>query len=129
MVTVLQAYDQVSDADAVVTARMDRRWQLVLGCLETPEAPVLPGRVGEIPRADDRARSGSETPRSHGGLGESDRPVRLAGAAGGAGFLAAGGPGRVEDTWNLLGRALRTVVTCAAKTLQIPREAVLQAPA
>jgi hypothetical protein len=35
------------------------------------------------------------------------------------------GRGRVEDTWDLLGRALRTVVTCAAKTLQIPREAVL----
>jgi hypothetical protein len=29
---LLQAYDQVGDADAVVTAQMDRRWQLVLGC-------------------------------------------------------------------------------------------------
>src|SRR5687767_16037846 len=38
MVTVLQAYDQVSDADAVIAARMDRRWQLVLGSLETTEA-------------------------------------------------------------------------------------------
>lgn len=34
------------------------------------------------------------------------------------------GRGRVEDTWNLLGRALRTVVTCAATTLKIPREQV-----
>src|SRR5579872_715113 len=30
MVTLLQAYDQVGDADAVVTACMDKRWQLVL---------------------------------------------------------------------------------------------------
>jgi len=35
------------------------------------------------------------------------------------------GRGRVEDTWNLLGRALRTVVTCAATTLKSPREQVL----
>jgi hypothetical protein len=33
MVTLLQAYDQVGDADAVVTAQMDKRWQLVLDCL------------------------------------------------------------------------------------------------
>ena len=39
MVTLLQAYDQVGDADAVVTARMDRRWQLVLGTLGQTTAP------------------------------------------------------------------------------------------
>src|SRR5262252_3409466 len=38
-VTLLQAYDQLSDADAVVTAEMDRRWQLVLGCLGRKKAP------------------------------------------------------------------------------------------
>jgi len=36
------------------------------------------------------------------------------------------GAGRVEDTWNLLGRALRTVATCAAKTLKMSREQVLR---
>ena len=36
------------------------------------------------------------------------------------------GAGRVEDTWNLIGRALRTVATCAAKTLKIPRDQVLR---
>jgi hypothetical protein len=36
------------------------------------------------------------------------------------------GAGRVEDTWNLLGRALGAVVTCAAATLRIPRAEVLQ---
>src|SRR6476619_4096718 len=34
------------------------------------------------------------------------------------------GAGRVEDTWNLIGRALRTVATCAAKTLKISRDQV-----
>ena len=36
------------------------------------------------------------------------------------------GAGRVEDTWNLLGRALGAGVTCAAATLKIPRTQVLQ---
>jgi hypothetical protein len=36
------------------------------------------------------------------------------------------GAGRVEDTWNLIGRALRTVATCAAKTLQMSRDQVLR---
>ena len=36
------------------------------------------------------------------------------------------GAGRVEDTWNLIGRAHSTVVDCAAAALSIPREKVLK---
>jgi len=36
------------------------------------------------------------------------------------------GAGRVEDPWNLLGLALRTVGTCAAETLKSPRQQVLR---
>src|ERR687888_423119 len=43
MVLLLQAYDQVGDAEAVVTARMDLRWQLVLGCLGARAAPFSQG--------------------------------------------------------------------------------------
>ena len=35
------------------------------------------------------------------------------------------GAGRVEDTYNLIGRALSTVVECAAKALGIPRRQIL----
>jgi transposase len=45
MVTVLQAYDQVGDAEAVVAARVDQRWQLVLGCLGADEAPFSQGAL------------------------------------------------------------------------------------
>lgn len=31
------------------------------------------------------------------------------------------GAGRIEDTWNLIGRAMRAVVTCAAKAVERPR--------
>ena len=42
MVTLLQAYDQVGDAEAVVTAQVDQRWQLALGCLGASAALRLP---------------------------------------------------------------------------------------
>jgi hypothetical protein len=45
MVTLLQAYDQVGDAQAVVTAQVDQRWQLALGCLGTNVAPFSQGAL------------------------------------------------------------------------------------
>lgn len=127
MVLLLQAYDQVGDAEAVVTARMDLRWQLVLGCLGARKAPFSQGvlvafRERLIAHDLDRRLI--------------DRTVALAKARGGFGWQALRaaldsspllGAGRVEDTWNLIGRAMRTVVTCAARTLNLPRDQVLTA--
>jgi hypothetical protein len=45
MGTVLQASEQVGDADAVVPATMDQRWQLVLGTLGQEAAPFSPGAL------------------------------------------------------------------------------------
>jgi hypothetical protein len=65
-----------------------------------------------------------------------DKTVALAKTRGGLGWqhLRAAldsspllGAGRIEDTWNLIGRALATVVTCAAQTLRVPREQVVRA--
>ena len=127
MVLLLQAYDQVGDAEAVVTARMDLRWQLVLGCLGARRAPFSQGVVVAFRErliAHDLDRRLVE------------RTVTLAKARGGFGWQALRaaldsspllGAGRVEDTWNLIGRAMRTVVTCAARTLGLTREQVLTA--
>jgi hypothetical protein len=126
MVTLLQAYDQVGDADAVVTAQVDLRWQLVLGCLGAPEAPFSQGALVKF-----RTRMIAHD------LDQQllDRTVALAKRTGRFGWQALRaaldsapliGAGRVEDTWNLIGRALRTVATCAAKTLQMPRDHVLR---
>src|SRR5258707_2312190 len=126
MVTVLQAYDQVGDAEAVVTAQVDQRWQLVLGCLGAAAAPFSQGALVKFRErmiAHDLDRQ------------LLDRTVALAKQTGQFGWQALRaaldssplvGAGRVEDTWNLIGRALRTVATCAAKTLQIPRDQVLR---
>jgi len=125
MVTLLQAYDRVSDAVAVETAEMDRRWQLVLGCLESDEAPFSQGSLVNF-----RTR-----------MIEHDldkkllvRTVELAKRTGKFGWqhLKAAldsspllGAGRVEDTYNLIGRALSTVVDCASKALHVPRRQIL----
>ena len=126
MVVLLQAYDQVGDADAVVTARMDRRWQLVLGTLGQTRAPFSQGvlvRFRERLIAHDLDRR------------LIDRTVAMAQARGGFGWQALRaaldsspliGAGRVEDTWNLVGRALQTVATCAAAALRTSRTAVLR---
>lgn len=125
MVTLLQAYDQVSDADAVITAQMDKRWQLVLGCLGAEEAPFSQGalvsfRERMVVHDLDRKLL--------------DRTVALAKAKGGFGWQKLKvaldsspllGAGRVEDTWNLIGRALSLVVDCAAKTVGVSRDEII----
>ncbi|HTC25024.1 MAG TPA: IS1182 family transposase [Gemmatimonadales bacterium] len=126
MVLLLQAYDQVSDAEAVLTARVDQRWQLVLGCLGATKAPFS---QGVLVRFRERLIAHDLDQRLL------DRTVALAKQTGRFGWQALRaaldssplvGAGRVEDTWNLIGRALRTVATCAAKTLQVPRDQVLR---
>jgi len=127
MVVLLQAYEQVGDAEAVENATMDRRWQLVLGCLGADRAPFSQGalvafRERLIAHDLDKVLL--------------DRTVGLAKTRGGFGWqhLRAAldssplvGAGRIEDTWNLIGRALATVVTCAAQTLRVPRVQVVRA--
>lgn len=125
MVTLLQAYDQVGDADAVVTAQMDMRWQLVLGCLGAEEAPFSQGtlvafRERMIEHDLDRKLL--------------DRTVDLAKKKGTFGWQKLKvaldsspllGAGRVEDTWNLIGRALSLVVDCVAKVMEVSRETII----
>jgi hypothetical protein len=126
MVTLLQAYDRVSDAEAVVTAVMDRRWQLVLGCLGEEKAPFSQGVLVSF-----RERMvGHDLDRKL-----LDRTVELAKETGLFGWQQLKamldsspllGAGRVEDTWNLIGRALSTVVDCAAVALEVPRQEIIE---
>jgi hypothetical protein len=101
LATILQAYTGVSDDEVIEAAVMDRRWQLVLDCLGAEEPPFSKGTPGGVPQAADR---------------EEPRPVELAAATGGFGARALRaaldssplwGAGRVEDTFNLMGHALR----------------------
>ena len=107
LATILQAYTGVSDDEVIEATVMDRRWQLVLDCMNADEPPFSKGtlagfRTRLIEKNLDRRLV--------------ERTVELDAATGefGARALRAAldssplwGAGRVEDTFNLMGHALR----------------------
>lgn len=126
MVMLLQRYDGLSDADAVDAAENDRRWQLVLGTLGQDRAPF---GQGTLVRFRVRAISNDLDKRLV------DRTVDLAKKIGGFGWKQLRvaldssplqGAGRVEDTWNLIGRAMSKVVHSVSLALDLDEETVVQ---
>src|SRR6266446_6047334 len=117
LATVLQAYCRVGDRDAVELTVMDKRWQMVLDCLGAAQPPFSQGTLFNF-------RMRLITHNLDNTLLE--RTVALAEKTGGFGVrqLRAAmvstplfGAGRVEDTFNLLGHALRKAVGLAARAL------------
>jgi hypothetical protein len=112
---ILQAYTGVSDDEVIEATLMDRRWQLALDCLEAQEPPLSKGtyvafRTRLIAHQMDRR------------LLERTIEIAAASKAFGARNLRAAldssplwGAGRVEDTYNLLGHALRKAVGVIAR--------------
>lgn len=124
MVTLLQAYERKSDAAAVEEAVFDRRWQMVLNCVGLEEPPFSQGVLVDFRR---RLVAHNMDRRLL------DRTVELAKESGLFGHKALRvaldssplwGAGKVEDTFNLIGRALDAVVECAAAALGVKRETV-----
>jgi len=115
LATILQAYTRVSDDEVIEATTMDRRWQRVLDCLDCDTPPFSKGtlvafRQRLIAQQMDRRLL--------------ERTVDLATATGAVGprQLRAAldssplwGAGRVEDTSNLLGHALRKAVGVIAR--------------
>ena len=107
LATILQAYTGVSDDEVIEATVMDRRWQLVLDCMGAEEPPFSKGTlVGFRKRLIERNLDRRLV----------ERTVELAARTGGFGARALRaaldssplwGAGRVEDTFNLMGHALR----------------------
>jgi Transposase DDE domain/Transposase domain (DUF772) len=107
LATLLQAYTGVSDDEVIEATVMDRRWQLVLDCMDADAPPFAKGTlVGFRKRLIEKNLDRRLVERS----------VQLAAATGGFGARALRaaldssplwGAGRVEDTINLMGHALR----------------------
>jgi hypothetical protein len=121
MVTLRQAYLQVSDAEAVELSVMDRRWQLVLDCLDATAPPFSQGALGEfrvrLLRTDlDRRLLGRTVAVAQQSQAFEPRKLpktlRVAFDA-----SALEGAGRVEDTLNWLGHAARKLGACVAVRL------------
>jgi Transposase DDE domain/Transposase domain (DUF772) len=126
MVTLLQAYDHVGDADAVVTASMDKRWQLVLGTLSEEVAPFSQGalvafRERLIAHDLDRKLVAHTVAlaKTSGKFGWQHLRVALDSSP-----LI--GAGRVEDTWNLLGRAMQQLMVLASQVTGLSQEVIHQ---
>ncbi len=115
LATILQAYTGVSDDEVIEATTMDRRWQLVLDCLDAQEAPFSKGtlvafRKRLIEKHMDRR------------LVERTIEVAAKSLAFGSAHLRAAldssplwGASRVEDTYNLLGHALRKALSVIAR--------------
>lgn len=104
---IIQAYTGASDDEAIEAMTMDRRWQLVLDCLECEQAPFSKATLVRCRQAMIKHRLERRL---------IERTIELAAKTGGFGSrqLRAAldssplwGAGRVEDTYNLMGHALK----------------------
>ena len=126
MVILLQAYTQTGDAEAVLTTQMDRRWQLVLGTLGSKKAPF---GQGSLYRFRQRMIAHDLDQKLV------DRTVELAKKTGKFGWQQLKvaldsspliGAGRVEDSWNLIGRAMSHVVEAVSVVTDVDRDRIIQ---
>jgi hypothetical protein len=116
LATILQAYTGASDDEVLEATVMDRRWQLVLDCMDHAQAPfskttLVTFRRRLVEHGLDR-RLVERTVALYGQL-----TGRIAGGKLRAALDSSPlwGAGRVEDTINLLGHALRKVVGVLAR--------------
>ncbi len=127
---ILQAYLGISDDEVIEEMLMDQRWQLVLDCLNCETAPfskatLVRFRKGLIKKELDQRLIDRtvEIAKQKGGFGSSSLKAALDSSP-------LWGAGKVEDTYNLLGHALRKAVSMiAAVQGREPAEIALEAGA
>lgn len=126
MVLLLQAYEGVSDAEAVECAAFDARWQLVLDCLGCEHPPFSQGALHDFRqrliahemdrRLLDRTRELAKQTKA---FDYKKLPKELEVAVDSSPLL---GAGRVEDIFNLLAHAAMKLVLCVARLRDRPAE-------
>ncbi len=127
---ILQAYLGISDDEVIEEMLMDQRWQLVLDCLNCENPPfskptLIRFRNRLIKKELDQRLIDRtvEIAKQKGGFGSSQLKAALDSSP-------LWGAGKVEDTYNLLGHALRKAVSViAAVQGREPAEIALEAGA
>jgi hypothetical protein len=111
---ILEAYTGVSDDEVIEATVMDRRWQLVLDCLDSEQAPFSKGTLVAFRQRLIEAHMDRR-------LVERTIEIASQSQAFGSRALRAAldssplwGAGRVEDTYNLVGHALKKVLRVMA---------------
>src|SRR5258708_3604731 len=107
---VVQAYTGVSDDEVIEATLMDRRWQLVLDCLDTDQAPFSKGTLVAFRKRLIEAQMDRrliERTIEIANQSQAFRPPDLRAA-----FATSPcwGAGRGEDTYNLVGHARKKVI-------------------
>ena len=115
LATIVQAYTGVSDDEVIEATLMDRRWQLVLDCLDTEQAPFSKGTLVAFRK---RLIDSQMDQRLI------ERTIELASQTqefGSQALRAAldssplWGAGRIEDIHNLIGHALKKILSVVAE--------------
>ncbi len=111
---ILEAYTGVSDDEVIEATVMDRRWQLVLDCLDTEQAPFSKGTLVAFRQRLIEAHMDRR-------LVERTIEIAAQSQAFGSRVLRAAldssplwEAGRIEDTCNLVGHALKKVMRVVA---------------
>lgn len=131
LVVLLQAFTHASDDDAVQLTETDARWQMVLDCLGAEDSfftkSTLVAFRSRLVRAGfypELVRRTAQVARDSGDLD----PKQVAALRVAVDSLPLEGAGKVEDTLNLLARALKLlVVALAASLLLTPEDVFAQA--
>jgi hypothetical protein len=114
LATILQAYTGVSDDEVIEATLMDRRWQLVLDCLDADQAPFSKGtlvafRQRLIEGQMDRRLVERTIEIANDNQEFGPRALRAA-----LDSSPLWGAGRVEDTYNLISHALKKAMRLVA---------------
>lgn len=110
LTTILQAYTGASDAEAIEALSMDRRWQLVLDCMDCENAPfsqatLVRFRSALIIQGLDRRLIERTVELAEQTKGFGSKQLRAA-----LDSSPLWGASKVEDTYNLLGHALKKAI-------------------
>jgi hypothetical protein len=110
---ILQAYTGASDDEVIEATVMDRRWQLVLDCLDAEQPPFSKGTLFNFRIRLIQANLDRRLVEATVALASSPAAGRQLRAALDSSPLW--GAGRVEDTYNLMGHALRKALGVIAR--------------
>jgi Transposase DDE domain/Transposase domain (DUF772) len=118
LAVILQAYTGVSDDEAIEAIEMDRRWQLVLDCLDCEQAPFGKGtlvrfRALLMSKSLDQRIVAKTVEMAHFHEGYNPKSLKVA-----LDSSPLWGAARVEDTYNLLGHALRKALFVIAQNYE-----------
>src|SRR5260221_936276 len=111
---ILQAYMGISDDEVIEATVMDRRWQLVLDCLDTGQAPFSKGTLVAFRKLLIEAQMDRRLIERTIELASQNQEFGSRALRAALDSSPLWGAGRVEDTYNLVGHALKKVICVVA---------------